>query len=166
MEALSLVEMSSAGESAFELTLLPDGLLQLRSGGKTYKVKVQRCFPWSEPLQFLSLRDMENQERLLIKELGELNEASQLVVMQAIAESQFCFSITEIVGIEEEYEMRTWQVMTEQGPRRFQTKLDDWPRHVPGGGRIIRDVHGDLYLIPRLETLPQKTQEVIRVFVD
>jgi hypothetical protein len=33
-----------------------------------------------------------------------------------------------------------WRVHTDQGARRFQTRLDDWPRKLPDGGLLIRDV--------------------------
>jgi hypothetical protein len=34
-------------------------------------------------------------------------------------------------------------------PWRFQTPRDEWPREVPGGGLLIRDVAGELYFIAR-----------------
>lgn len=42
--------------------------------------------------------------------------------------------------MEEEVEAFAWTVATRQGPRRFQTRLDDWPSELPGGGLLIRDL--------------------------
>ena len=56
----------------------------------------------------------------------------------------------EIEGIEsvdEEIEIRSFVVRTRQGVRTFQTLRDEWPRELPGGALLIRDVVGDLYLI-------------------
>lgn len=147
-------------EVPLRLELLPDGMLRLTLGREEHKVKVHRCFPWSEPLELLSLRDLKNQERALIKNLDELDGNSRGALVQAIAESQFCFAVEDVLSIDEEYEMRTWMVKTAQGPRRFQTKLDEWPKSVPGGGLVIRDVHGDLYLIARPADLPEHARRL------
>ena len=52
-----------------------------------------------------------------------------------------------MLAIEDEIEIRTFHVRTRQGPRRFQTLRDEWPRPMPGGGILLRDVAGDLYLV-------------------
>jgi hypothetical protein len=48
----------------------------------------------------------------------------------------------------------------------FQTRLDDWPRELPGGDILIRDVAGDLYHVPDPEALDQRSQELLWAFVD
>ena len=65
-----------------------------------------------------------------------------------MAEAGFVFEVTRVNEVEEEVEIRHWQVETRQGTRSFQTRLDDWPRALPGGGFLIRDVAGDLYRLP------------------
>ena len=52
-----------------------------------------------------------------------------------------------VVPTEDEIEIRTFHVRTRQGPRRFQTLRDEWPRPMPDGGILLRDVAGDLYLV-------------------
>ena len=66
----------------------------------------------------------------------------------------------------EEVEIRTWKVETRQGPRSFQTRLDDWPTEVPGGGIVIRDVSGDLYLVADPNGLDEGSRERLWAFVD
>ncbi len=70
------------------------------------------------------------------------------------------------MSVEEEIEIRHWKVDTRQGERTFQTRLDDWPRILPGGGVLIRDVSGDLYHIPAPESLDRKSRELMYSFVD
>src|SRR2546430_9142625 len=38
--------------------------------------------------------------------------------------------------------------------------LDDWPRILPHGGLLIRDLAGDLYHLGRPESLDRKSQEL------
>jgi hypothetical protein len=63
-------------------------------------------------------------------------------------------------------EIRSWKVETRQGPRSFQTRLDDWPMDVPGGGIVIRDVAGDLYHVAEPEKLDRRSRTWLWAFVD
>jgi hypothetical protein len=74
--------------------------------------------------------------------------------------------VTSIVEVEEEVEIRTWKVETRQGPRTFQTKLDDWPLEVPGGGVVIRDVAGDLYHVSQPAEMDARSRTWLWAFVD
>jgi hypothetical protein len=69
----------------------------------------------------------------------------------------FVFEIPWVLEIEEEVEIRHWRVMTRQGERRFQTRLDAWPRDLPGGGLLIRDLAGDLYRLAYAGGLDKKS---------
>src|SRR5438046_8710029 len=62
-----------------------------------------------------------------------------------MAAAGFVFKVTQVTAIEEEVEIRHWRVETVQGTRSFQTRLDAWPRLLPHGGLLLRDVAGDLY---------------------
>jgi len=72
---------------------------------------------------------------------------------------------TLLEGVEE-VEIRQWTVETVHGTRSFQTHLDDWPRVLPGGGLLIRDVAGDLYRLPDPYELDRKSRELLWAFVD
>jgi hypothetical protein len=53
-----------------------------------------------------------------------------------------------------------------QGPRTFQTARDHWPRDLPGGGLLLRDVAGDLYMIADLAALDAASRAALWAFVD
>ena len=84
----------------------------------------------------------------------------------ALAEAGFVLDVTRVVNIEEEIEIRQWTVETKQGNRSFQTHLDDWPRVLPSGGLLIRDVAGDLYRLAEPATLDKKSRVLLWAFVD
>jgi hypothetical protein len=143
-----------------------DGQLWATWDGRSARVIVRRCFPWSEPGQFVSLRTADRQEFALIREVADLDFVSRSYLEEALAQAGFVLAIERILDIDEEVEIRTWQVVTKQGARRFQTRLDDWPREVPGGGLLIRDVAGDLYHIADAHALDKKSQQLLWAFVD
>lgn len=143
-----------------------DGQLWAELGGEERAVRVHRCFPWSEPGRFLSLRDAEDEEFALIDTLDDVTGDSRRVLEGAVAEAGFVLQITRITEVAEEVEIRRWNVETRQGPRSFQTKLDDWPTDVPGGGIVIRDVAGDLYHVADPEEMDEGTRRWLWAFVD
>jgi hypothetical protein len=143
-----------------------DGRLCASLGNEQRVVRVHRCFPWSEPDQFISLRDDDGEEFALVSDPGELSVAAQSVLLDALGEAGFIFDVAGVGEIEEEVELRNWLVRTNQGARRFQTRLDDWPRKLPDGGLLIRDVTGDFYRISDPGALDRKSRALLWAFVD
>jgi len=143
-----------------------DGSLWAIKGEQEKAVSVRRCFPWSEPLRHLSLRDTDEEEFALVKDPAELDARSRAALETALAVAGFVFEVTHVLEIEEEVEIRRWRVETRQGPRTFQTRLDDWPRTLPHGGLLIRDLAGDLYHLGKPERLDRKSRELLWAFVD
>jgi hypothetical protein len=158
---------TDAGHLA-ELTLEPmaDGRLLASRHGATRPVTVRLTFPWTEPSRLVSLRDDEDAEFALVRDAAELSEASRRALERALAQAGFVLAVTRVLAVEEEVEVRHWKVETRQGPRVFQTRLDDWPRALPKGGLLIRDVCGDLYHIPDTGALDRRSRELLWAFVD
>ena len=144
----------------------PDGRLWAIRGEQERAVWVRRCFPWSEPGHYLSLRDNDENEFALVRDPAELDAASREALETALAVAGFVFEITRVLEIEEEVEIRRWRVETRQGARTFQTRLDDWPRSLPHGGLLIRDVTGDLYHLGKPAALDRHSRALLWSFVD
>ncbi|HYT64660.1 MAG TPA: DUF1854 domain-containing protein [Gemmatimonadales bacterium] len=129
-------------------------------------VSVRRCFPWTEPARHLSLRDADEEEFVFVRDPAELDARSRAALETALAVAGFVFEVTQVLEIEEEVEIRRWRVETRQGPRTFQTRLDDWPRTLPHGGLLIRDLAGDLYHLAAPEQMDRRSRELLWAFVD
>jgi len=151
---------------ALTLEWRSDGSLWATRGGEERPVAVRRCFPWSEPARHLSLRDAEEEEFAFVRDPMELDARSRAALEMALAVAGFVFEITRVLEIDEEVEIRRWRVETRQGPRTFQTRLDDWPRLLPHGGLLIRDLAGDLYHLAKAEDLDKESRELLWAFVD
>jgi hypothetical protein len=143
-----------------------DGRLFVIVEGEPVLVRLRQCFPWSEARHHLSLRDDDDREVALIDDPALLSDDSRRALEAALAESGFVLEITRVVNIEEEVEIRQWTVDTKQGRRLFQTHLDDWPRTLPAGGLLIRDVAGDLYRLGDPRDMDRKSRELLWAFVD
>jgi hypothetical protein len=161
------LELPNPVSALQELRLeLRDGRLWARCGAHEGPVKPTRCFPWSEPDHWVSLRDGEGEEVALVEDLGALDESSRAALEAALRETAFVFDVTRIVAVDEEVEIRTWTVHTRQGVRRFQTARDAWPRELPTGDFLVRDVAGDLYRIGDPEQLDAQSRRYLWAFVE
>lgn len=151
---------------SLELRNNGDGRLIAGIGERSVAVKLRQCFPWTEPTRHISLRDSEDKEVALVEDPASLDEDSRQALELALAEAGFVLEVTRVLDIDEEIEIRQWTVETKQGNRSFQTHLDDWPRVLPSGGLLIRDVAGDLYRLADPATLDRKSRALLWAFVD
>ena len=140
-------------------------MLWLDRDGKSVRVKPVRCFPWSAPQQLVSLRDDDDVEHHLVRDLHELDAASGEALCQAMQSVAFVLDVSAIESIAEDFELRVWKTQTRHGKRTFQTRLDEWPWESPDGGHLVRDISGDLFRLPPLETLDAKSREWLWAYV-
>lgn len=161
-----LVEAVAAGPGPLVVEHRADGRVWAVRDGEARPVVVRRCFPWSEPGRYLSLRDEDDREFALVRDPAELDADSREALGAALVAAGFVFVVTRVLALDEEVELRHWRVETGQGPRSFQTRLDDWPRSVPGGGLLIRDVAGDLYHLAAPARLDRRSRELLWAFID
>jgi len=151
---------------ALTLEWRADGSLWAVRGEEERAVSVRRCFPWSEPARHLSLRDADEEEFAFVRDPAELDPRSRAALERALEVAGFVFEVTRVLEIGEEVEIRRWLVETRQGPRAFQTRLDDWPRGLPHGGLLIRDLTGDLYHLGAPQQLDRRSRDLLWAFVD
>ena len=102
----------------------------------------------------------------LVRDLDELEPDSRRVLATSLAEAGFVLEVTGVKQVDDEIEIRTFHVQTKQGPRRFQTLRDEWPRPMPDGGILLKDVAGDLYLVPDPKALDGKSRERLWALLD
>ena len=163
---MAIQSLELEGETDLALKSAGDGRLFAIVDGAPVPVRLRQCFPWSEPHRHLSLRNEDDEEVALVEDPVSLGEESRRAIEHALAEAGFVLEVTRVVSIEEEVEIRQWKVETKHGPRSFQTHLDDWPRVLPKGGLLIRDVGGDLYLLAAPGEMDRRSKELLWAFVD
>jgi hypothetical protein len=154
-----------AARAGARLYLDAASCLWLARGELRVRVRPVRCFPWSAPGELVSLRDENDREELLVERFAELDAPSARALEASLGASGFVLDIVRVDSIEEDYEMRIWHTETRQGKRTFQTKLDDWPWAAPDGGHLVRDLAGDLFRVPPLETLDEKSRRQLWAYV-
>lgn len=155
-----------AEESELRLEHRADGQLWVSCGARECPVSLRRCFPWSAPQQFLSLRDADDEEVALVRDLAELDPESQAALERALQEVAFVLEVEGVDEVEDEIEIRSFRVRTRQGPRSFQTLRDEWPREMPDGALLLEDVAGDLYRVAEPKALDARSRKRLAAFLD
>ncbi|MGF1447782.1 MAG: DUF1854 domain-containing protein [Opitutales bacterium] len=162
-------ESTTTQRQDFTLRIDGTGRLRFIRGDDNIAVTVRPCFPWSSPREYISLRrvgEKDDSEVALVPHLEDLDSESRRALEQVLGEAGFMLEVTGIEAIERDFELRTWKVQTRQGPRSFQTKLEDWPIRLPSQGIVLRDLGGDLYHIADPHGLDKKSFQKIWAFLD
>jgi hypothetical protein len=142
------------------------GQLLLHSQLESIPVRPVACFPWSEPNSYISLRNEWGIEVGFVHSTAELDHSSRTALETTLRQTRFVFEVTAIESVKDEFELRTWSVQTRQGPRSFQTKLDEWPRRLENSAVIIRDLSGDFYQINDPTGLDPTSQKLVWAFTE
>ena len=148
------------------INLSNSGQLQVVRGDQTTAVRVQPCFPLSEPNRFFSLLDNDGNETCMVENPSDLDAPGHAALSTAIADAAFTIKVTAIESISNDIDLRIWQVLTSSGSRTFETRLGSWPRKLEDGGVLIQDIAEDLYHIENANALDSRSRQLLWAFSD
>lgn len=159
-------------QNPFYIFRRPNGKLGLRRIGRNGEqiestVRIVRCFPWSFPDHFISIRDEKGAELYLFESLEVIaDEKIRALIRDEIGERMFLPEITSIQEIVDEIDLFRWLVKTRSGARIFYTQRREIPREVPGGGVVVKDISGDRYFIPNIDELDTRSRNWLWLYLD
>ena len=156
--------------TAMRLRRNPKGELVLHpgsggSGGSGVEpivgVRVARCFPWSLRDQYVSVRDKEGHEQVLLHDLGELESQTRCLIEEELEAQDFIPLITAVEAVDDEFEVMAWQVQTDHGPIELQVKSTDDVIQLNDRRIVIKDHAGGLFEIADLTALDARSQRLV-----
>lgn len=147
----------------------PGGFVSVEIDGEvTPRIQVHRCFPFSAPDQWLSIRkNNENDGELgLIEDMSDFDEDTQRLLREQLELRYFMPVITKITRVKEEYGYSYWDVETDRGSLDFvmQTRSSSIMR-LSDVRIIVIDIDGNRYEIPDLTALPPTERRRIEMYV-
>lgn len=132
------------------------------------RVSVHRCFPFSDPDHFISIREPEADG----KEIGLIEDLNALPAdMRAMLEEQmnlryFTPKIRKVHSIKEEYGYAYWDVTTDRGACRFTVRMGGSNVYAIGPNRyLVNDIDGNRFEIPDLYKLSAKEIKQLDLFI-
>jgi hypothetical protein len=146
----------------------PGGFISLKYNKSEYdRVAVYRAFPFTEPLRFISIRDItpKSEEIGLITDLAEWPEDTRNMILEQLNIRYFVPSILKITDIKEEFGFAYWEVETDKGSMRFTTSI--WNPIIRIGDKklLVNDLDSNRYEIQDYSKLSRKETKMIDLFL-
>ena len=96
--------------------------LTLKDDRSFLRATAKRCFPYSIPNKYVSLRDSNGDEIGIITDLAALGREYRHWIEDELEIRYFTPMITAIRSIKRRYGCIEWNVDTDRGPKKFMTK--------------------------------------------
>ena len=142
------------------------GQLQLFHNDSWVNIRITRCFPWTRPKEFLSFHNDDGVEFLFVGDIGDLTARDSKMIEEYLDRIEFTIKVVGINSIEEDVELRRYDVRTASGDRVFYTNLEDWPERKGNGKFVIKDLYGDFFEIPELSRLDREERKILSYLVE
>jgi len=117
------------------------------------KVGVARCFPWSLDQEYISVRDSDGKELVLLRTLDGLDAETVALIERELRERFFVPKIHQVVNHSAEFGIISITAETDRGQVDFQIRDREDVRLLPGFRAVFRDVDGNVYEVPDMTTL-------------
>jgi hypothetical protein len=128
-------------------------------------VRIRRAFPWTAPTRFISIRNKEGKEVLLIDDLDELTPELKKIVLNWLTATSFIPRITKVVYVDVRFGFQQWKVITDRGPSEFRVQEREDIRFMPDGRFSVKDADGNLYELGALQTLDETSRRAVESLV-
>jgi hypothetical protein len=153
--------------SDFDLSTNAKGQLVLHrpSEEDLPEVRIRRAFPWSDADRFVSIRNKEGKEVLLIEDLAQLPPALAEKIRTSLGQSTLIPHITRITDLQTQFGYQSWTVETSGGPRSFRVQEREDVRFLPDGRLTVKDADGNLYELPPVENLDPRSQKLLEFLI-
>ena len=138
------ISRNQAGQIVVKLAGRPDPILDAR---------VVRCFPWSLPDNYVSVRDSNGKEVAMLKTFESLDPESTSVVVAELTDKVFNPKILRILDFKDEFGVTYIKAQTDRGEVTFQIRSRDDVRVLSSSRALFRDVDGNTYELTDLTAL-------------
>ena len=127
-------------------------------------VRVARCFPWSLQDGYISIRDKDGKEIVLLTTLDGLDDATRKIIEQELREKVFVPKIRRVTRYRAEFDVVYVTAETDRGEVTFQMRSRDDVRVLSASRALFRDVDGNVYEVEDLSALDRTSQKHIEQY--
>ncbi len=128
-------------------------------------VGVARCFPWSLAREYVSIRDGDGKELLLLKTIDDLEAATIELIEQELRDRFFVPRIDRIVKHSAEFGIISILAETDRGEVDFQIRDREDVHLLADHRAVFRDVDGNVYEIPDVAALDPASQKHLEQYL-
>ncbi len=122
-------------------------------------VRIARCFPWSLPETYISIRDSEGKEIKLVENFDELDDETRGIITEELHDKVFNPQIQRVLDHKDEFGVTSFTVETDRGVVTFQIRSRDDIRILSSTRALFRDPDGNTYELADLTALDPASQK-------
>ncbi|MDF2567651.1 MAG: hypothetical protein K0R90_1107 [Oscillospiraceae bacterium] len=142
------------------------GFVCMKFGEKECKrIALHRCFPFSCPENFISVRDEQGNEIGIIRSLDDLDKKTAELLISQMEMRYFLPQIQAISSIKDEYGYSYWEVSTDKGECRFTCNSNGSVIRLSETRVIITDISGNRYEIADIYKLLPKELKKLDMYI-
>lgn len=151
----------------FDLSTNPKGQLVLHRPGQEdiAEVRIRRAFPWSDPDKYVSIRNKEGKEVLLVDDLNSVKPDVREKLRVALAGTTLIPRISRIADLDRQFGHQDWTVETDRGPRSFRVQEREDVRFLPDGRLTVKDADGNIYEMPPYDNLDLRSRQLLEFMI-
>ena len=123
------------------------------SGERMEDVRLARCFPWSLPQAYISVRNVVGNEICMLSTLDDLDPPSREIAETELRDKVFNPRIERILDCRHEFGISSITAQTDRGAVIFQIRGRDDVRFLSATRALFRDVDGNTYELPDYDKL-------------
>ena len=133
------------------------------TGDRSWRdVRIACAFPFSDPNNYIGLRDGEDKDIGMMTTLQGLDDESRAIVEEELERRYFTPKVQRIVAVEEQFGVVTWEVETNRGARRFLVRnLRDNAFPLGPNRVMMTDTDGNRFEFPDVRSLGPKAYAVL-----
>lgn len=118
-------------------------------------------FPYTAPQDIIVFMDDEGTELGWLVELDRLDAESRQALEAVLQEEYLIPRIERILTAKEEFDIITWQVVTDRGTRTIEIRGRRNIRWIGPGRVLVKDADGNRYEIPNVEQLDPQSRDIV-----
>jgi len=126
---------------------------------------VARCFPWSLPDGYISVRDGEGREIALLDSLEELDPDSRDVVVEEIRHKVFHPKIIRVISCRMEFGITSISAETDRGEVTFHVGSREDVRMLSSTRALFHDVDGNTYEVADMDALDPESRRKLHFLI-
>ena len=124
-----------------------------------------RAFPIAAPDESVSLVGLDGHEVAWIDRLGDLPEATRVLLLDELGRREFIPELLRIHKVSTYSTPSVWDVETDRGPTTLTLKGEEDIRRITRGTLLIADSHGLHFLIRDLQAMDRATRRILDRFL-
>jgi hypothetical protein len=121
--------------------------------------RVARCFPWSAPESYISIRTAEGKEVTLLESLSDVAADVRQTLLRELADKVFSPQIQRVLSFKQDFGVASVSAMTDRGEVTFQIRSRDDVRVLSPTRALLRDADGNTYELPDLSKMDSTSRK-------